>query len=220
MKLISEQIDQQTLEYISEDIDDNKKSFKIKGPFLQAEAKNKNGRIYSRQLIEREVRAFTEEKIMNGRALGELDHPPTPTVNLERVSHIIESITMDGDYGIGVAKILDTPMGRTTTALLREGIRPGMSTRGIGSLTGSKVNNDYKLITADIVSDPSCHSAFVEGILENKNYIIDNDVIVERAVENLEKILNNKGQKAIYEAMNSFISGIKGSLKNDRKRYI
>ena len=140
----------------------------------------------------REVNDFVESKIKKNRSMGELDHPENPQINLERVSHIIESLEMKDNVGHGVAKLIDTPMGRIAKTLVDEGVIVGMSTRGVGSLDGEIVKEDYKLITVDIVADPSAPNCFVEGVLENKEFIIDGDRIVEVAVRNLQKKVDEK----------------------------
>jgi len=186
------------------------KEYRIEGPYIQAEVKNKNGRVYPQNIVEREVGVFNKEKIKENRALGELDHPPTPTVNLKNVSHVIESLEMEGKNGIGRAKILDTVSGRTASSLLEAGVKLGVSTRGVGSLNGSTVNPDFKLITVDLVADPSAPNAFVEGIMEGKEWIIDGDRIVERAVEKLEQNLAKHGSKEILKDLQEFVLGIRG----------
>jgi len=212
MKLLSEVTTFNSLEFLVED-SNGEKTYKIKGPFLQSEVKNRNGRIYSKALCEREVGRF-QEKIKAKRALGELDHPPSPTVNLQTVSHLIESLEMNNNDGVGVATLLDTPQGNIAKSLLKANVQLGVSTRGVGTLNGSKVNEDYKLITVDIVADPSAPNAFVEGILENKDYIItENGDIVERAVENLEKNLDNKGRSGdILKFLKNFLEDIRKNL--------
>lgn len=217
MKLIVEQADMGSLEIISEASENGgKKNYKIKGVFLQSEKKNKNGRVYSKPLLEREVAKYNKEKIADNRGMGELDHPPSPTINLERVSHLVESLQMDGNNGVGTARILNTPMGNIASSLLESGVKLGVSTRGVGSLTGGTVNEDYNLIAVDLVADPSAHEAFVEGILENKDYIIDGDKIIESAVENLEQELSDKGSKAIYAGMQEFLRTVKRNFKENR----
>ena len=191
MKLLSEFIDKGNLQIINEVSTENgSKICRLKGPFLEHSVKNRNGRIYTKEVIEREVKLYNEDKISKGRSLGELDHPENPQINLERVSHVIESLIMEDNKGIGVARIIDTPMGRIARTLVEEKILLGMSTRGVGSLDGDMVKEDYKLLAVDIVCDPSASSAFVEGVLENKNYIIKNDEVVEVAVKNLQKKVN------------------------------
>lgn len=196
MKLIREFVDFKDLDVLKEDIEvDGKKDkiVRLKGTFLEADIKNKNGRTYSRDLLSREVKRYNEEKISKGRSIAELDHPDNPTVNLERVSHVIESLKMEENKGVGVARIIDTPMGRIAKTLVNEGIILGMSTRGVGSLDESGlVKEDFNLICVDIVADPSCQNAYVEGILENKEYIMDGDAIVEVAVNNLKKKVDKK----------------------------
>ena len=185
-----------------------KKSWYIHGPFLQADTKNRNGRIYPKKILEREVEKYIKEKVKTKQAMGELDHPPTPTVGLDRVSHLVESLKFDGNNVIGKAKILDTPCGRTVQSLLDGGVRLGVSSRGLGTITEDTVNDDYTLVCIDIVGDPSALSAYVDGIYESREYIIDGNSIVERAVDNLKTTLDNKGSKVIYEAMMKFLHDI------------
>lgn len=215
MKLLTEYIAISDLQILTEDVanDKAKKIYRIKGPYLQSEVKNRNGRIYGKHLCEREINAF-QDKILKRRALGELDHPPTPTVNLNNVSHLIESLQMDGNDGIGVSKLLDTPKGLVAQILIKEGILLGVSTRGVGTLTGDLVNDDYKLITVDIVADPSAPGAFVDGILENKEYIItEGGDIVEKAVNNLEnKLVKQGNSKILLSYMREFLEDIRKKI--------
>lgn len=204
MKLITEYIDYNNLEFIAENNNEKIKTFRIKGPFMQAEVKNRNGRIYDKTILEREVSLFNEEKIKENRALGSLDHPNSPTVTLADASHLIEELNMVGNDGIGVARILSTPKGRIAKDLIESGVKLGVSTRGIGTLTGNKVNKDFKLITVDLVADPSAPNAFVEGILENKEYIIENNRIIEVDFEKIEKKLHNNS-KDIKSVLNDFL---------------
>jgi hypothetical protein len=167
LKLLREFIDYKDLKIIQEDSKvgcANSKNIRIEGPFLQAESENKNKRRYTKDLLEREIKRFNEEKISKNRALGELDHPPTPQINLDRVSHKIEKLVMEGNLGMGSAKLLDTPMGKIAKTLVIEGIILGISTRGVGTIDEKSgyVNDDFQLITADIVSDPSAPKAFGE----------------------------------------------------------
>lgn len=194
MKLITELIDYQDLEIIKEVNEEKKfKGYKIQGPYLQAEIVNKNNRRYSKQLVEREVSKLNKTKIKENRAYGETDHPPTPTVSLKNASHLIESLVMDGNNAIGCSKVLDTPMGRIITTILDASGTIMMSSRGLGTLKGQDVQKDYSLITVDAVSDGSGPDTFVEGILENKEYIIGDDGnIVEVAIENMKKKVNKK----------------------------
>lgn len=215
MKLLTEYIAISDLQILTEDVanDKAKKIYRIKGPYLQSEVKNRNGRIYGKHLCEREINTF-QDKILKRRALGELDHPPTPTVNLNNVSHLIESLQMDGNDGIGVSKLLDTPKGLVAQILIKEGILLGVSTRGVGTLTGDLVNDDYKLITVDIVADPSAPGAFVDGILENKEYIItEGGDIVEKAVNNLEnKLVKQGNSKILLSYMREFLEDIRKKI--------
>jgi hypothetical protein len=176
----------------------------LKGPFLEAGTLNKNGRKYMLETLTREVKKFYDEKIQGKRSLGELDHPPDPTVNLDRVSHIITDLQMKENIGYGAARLIDTPMGRIGKTLVDEGVIVGMSTRGVGSLDGEFVKDDYNLITVDIVADPSAPSAFVEGVLENKEYVIGKDgQIVETAITQLQKRVDEKYSKYDHKDMST-----------------
>ena len=175
MKLITEL--NQNVQYIEEDADDGKKSLYIVGPFLESNKKNKNGRMYPRNIVEKEVARY-QELIREKRSLGELGHPPNPTINLNQVSHLITELKMNGEDAMGKAKILGTPMGKIAENLIREGVRLGVSLRGVGSLKEkngiNEVQDDFLLSTVDIVSDPSAPSAFVQGVMENAEWICDN----------------------------------------------
>ena len=185
MKLISEEIN--NAEYLIEE-KNGKKEYKIKGVFLQAEIKNRNGRVYPRHILDKEVRRYNAEFINKNRAFGELGHPDGPTVNLERVSHMVKKLYPDGDNFIGEAKIMNTPYGKIVKGLIDEGAQLGVSSRGMGSLEQkggvNYVGKDFYLATAaDIVADPSAPDAFVEGIMENKEWVWDNGVLVEKEIE-------------------------------------
>ena len=219
MKLLREFVSFNDLEVVSEAVEGSDvKSYYLKGPFLEANVVNRNGRKYMLETLSREVKDFYASKIETHRSLGELDHPPEPTINLDRVSHIITDLTMDGNIGMGCAKIIDTPMGRIAKTLVDENVLVGMSTRGVGSLDGDIVKDDYKLITVDIVADPSAPSAFVEGVLENKEYVIgDSGEIVERAVRQLKSEVDKKYtshynqeefSKELLGYLNTFIQSI------------
>ena len=179
MKLITEQIEE--VKFLTED-NNGKKTHYIQGVFLQGEIKNRNGRVYPIDILEREVSRYTTENISKNRALGELGHPEGPTVNLDRASHKIESLVREGNNYIGKAKLLDTPMGQIAKSLLDEGVSLGVSSRGVGSLRemggANYVRDDYQLATAaDIVADPSAPDAFVEGIMEGKEWVWDNGLL-------------------------------------------
>ena len=191
MKLISEEI--QDAEYLVEETN-GKKNYKIRGVFLQSDIKNRNGRIYENDILSKEVDRYSKEFINKKRAFGELGHPDGPTVNLERVSHMITSLKSEGKNFIGEAKIMDTPYGKIVKGLIDEGAQLGVSSRGMGSLVqknGSNyVGKDFYLATAaDIVADPSAPDAFVEGIMENKEWIWDNGEIKAKDIEEYKKVL-------------------------------
>ena len=193
MKLITEEIEQ--VEVIVENRNGKKNLF-IEGVFLQGEIKNRNGRMYPMQTLAREVGRYNENFVEKGRALGELGHPDGPTVNLDRVSHKIVSLKEDGNNFIGKAKILSTPMGKIASNLLGEGVKLGVSSRGVGSLNKtnegySVVGEDFTLATAaDIVADPSAPDAFVDGIMEGKEWVWDGGIIRERLASKTYKQIN------------------------------
>ena len=190
VKLFSESVED--VEYITEASKDGNKSYKIKGIFLQADIKNRNGRVYPMDILAKEVNKYNRNFIRENRAYGELGHPDGPTVNLERVSHITTSLTPDGKNFIGEAKIMDTPMGKIVKNLMDEGCKLGVSSRGMGSLQqrngANYVKNDFYLATAaDIVADPSAPNAFVEGVMEGKEWVWNNGALVESHVAELRK---------------------------------
>ena len=192
MKLIREEIE--TVDFIVEE-KNGKKSMFIEGIFLQGDIKNRNGRMYPMETLRREVQRYNENHVQAGRALGELGHPDGPTVNLDRVSHKIVSLKENGTNIIGKAKILSTPMGKIAESLISEGVKLGVSSRGIGSITQREgvnvVGNDFMLSTAaDIVSDPSAPDAFVEGIMEGKDWIWDGGILRESQVAKTYKQIN------------------------------
>jgi hypothetical protein len=198
MKLITEEIE--SVQIITEE-KDGVKTLYIQGPFLQAEVTNRNGRNYPLTILEREVKRYNDSFIQKGRALGELGHPDGPTVNLDRVSHMITSLHREGNNFIGKAKLLDTPMGNIAKSLLGEGVTLGVSSRGIGSLVernGIKyVGEDFMLSTAaDIVADPSAPDAFVQGIMEGKEWVWEGGVLKEmnaqRTKQTIEKLSRGK----------------------------
>ena len=195
MKLISEHVED--IEYITEDDTDGKKNYRIKGVFMQAEVKNRNNRMYPMNVLEKEVKRYNKEYVQQKRAFGELGHPDGPTVNLERVSHMITKLYPDGKNFIGEAKIMDTPYGKIVKNLIDEGAKLGVSSRGMGSLEPRRdmhvVKDDFYLATAaDIVADPSAPNAFVEGIMEGKEWIWDNGKIREMDIEAYKRELDMK----------------------------
>jgi len=193
MKLIREEIEK--VEVITE-TKNGKKTLYIQGPFLQTEQQNRNGRVYRLNVMEREVKRYTDEHISKGRALGELGHPDGPTINLDRVSHKIVSLEQKGNDFIGKAQILSTPMGKIAESLLKEGVCLGVSSRGIGSLRPTKegyseVGEDFMLATAaDIVADPSAPDAFVSGIMEGKEWVWEGGILREQLAEKTQKRIN------------------------------
>ena len=191
VKLFSEAVDHD-VEYICEEKDDGKKSYKIRGIFMQADIKNRNGRVYPMEVLQNEVSKYNKNFIKENRAYGELGHPDGPTVNLERVSHMITSLTTDGKNFIGEAKIMSTPMGEIVKSLMDEGAKLGVSSRGMGSLNqkngANYVRDDFYLATAaDIVADPSAPNAFVEGIMEGKEWVWKHGALLEAELEDLKQ---------------------------------
>jgi len=193
MKLIREEIEQ--VDVIVENRN-GKKNLYIEGVFLQSEMKNRNGRMYPKATLAREVGRYNENFVQKGRALGELGHPDGPTVNLDRVSHKIVSLKESGNNFVGKAKILSTPMGKIASNLLGEGVKLGVSSRGVGSLNKtnegySVVGEDFTLATAaDIVADPSAPDAFVDGIMEGKEWVWDGGILRERYASKTYKRIN------------------------------
>ena len=202
MKLICE-VNEQDVQYITEANENGQKDYKIKGVFMQGEIKNRNGRVYPMQVLDEQVKKYTENYVNQNRAYGELGHPSGPTINLERVSHMITDLTKEGNNYIGEAKIMDTPYGKIVKNLMDEGAKLGVSSRGMGSLkqngNSQVVQKDYHLATAaDIVADPSAPDAFVEGIMEGKEWIWDNGVLREAQVNEYKEEIS-KTSKADLE---------------------
>ena len=213
MKLISEEI--QDAQYLVEETN-GKKSYKIKGIFLQSDLKNRNGRVYPKQVLEQEVSRYNREFINKKRAFGELGHPDGPTVNLERVSHMITSLTPDGKNFIGEAKIMDTPYGKIVKGLIDEGGQLGVSSRGMGSIIqrngANYVKDDFYLATADIVADPAAPDAFVEGIMESKEWVWDNGKLVEKDIETQKQEIREAKQRKLDEVKLKVFESFLGKL--------
>ena len=191
MKLFSEAVESE-VEYITEEKEGGGKNYKIRGIFMQADIKNRNGRVYPLQILQNEVSKYNKNFINENRAFGELGHPDGPTVNLERVSHMITSLTPDGKNFIGEAKIMSTPMGEIVKSLMDEGAKLGVSSRGMGSLDqkggANYVRDDFYLATAaDIVAGPSAPNAFVEGIMEGKEWVWNNGALLEAEKVEMKK---------------------------------
>ena len=203
MKLIREEIE--AIEVLTEE-KNGKKHFYIQGPFLQGDIKNRNGRIYESRILAKEVGRYNDEYIAKNRAMGELGHPDGPTVNLDRVSHKITSLKQEGSNFIGRAKILETPMGRIAGALLNDGVTLGVSSRGMGSLVNKNgtnyVGEDFMLATAaDIVADPSAPDAFVQGIMEGREWVWDNGLLKERDVQRVKATIDSAPAHQLDEAI-------------------
>lgn len=203
MKLIKELTEE--VEFVSESAPDGKKHYFIEGVFLQSNLKNRNGRVYPKEVMEREVTRYMKEYVDTKRAFGELGHPDGPAINLDRVSHMIVSLKESGNNYIGKAKIMDTPMGRIAKNLLDEGAKLGVSSRGLGSL---KVNNEgvnevqsdfYLATAADIVADPSAPDAFVQGIMENKEWMFVSGSWTYQDMDETRQLLQQASQKQLEE---------------------
>jgi len=205
MKLITE-INEE-VKFVAEEKEDGKKSMYIEGVFMQAEQKNRNGRLYPMSVMEKEVSRYVTEYVNKNRAYGELGHPEGPTINLERVSHMIKELRREGNDYYGKAKIMDTPYGNIVKNLIDEGATVGVSTRGMGSLKESKdgtkvVQDDFYLATAaDIVADPSAPDAFVRGIMEGKEWIWENGIIKEVQINEYKKTIQKTSKKQLEENM-------------------
>ena len=215
MKLITETIE--NIEALKEEKANGKKDYKIRGVFMQADIKNRNGRIYPVETLAKEVKRYTNEFINKKRAFGELGHPDGPTVNLERVSHMITSLKPEGKNFIGEAKVMDTPYGKIVKNLIDEGAQLGVSSRGMGSIQQMSgrniVGKDFYLATAaDIVADPSAPDAFVEGIMEGKEWVWDNGVLksmeVEQYKEEIEKTKRAELAEKKADIFKNFLSKI------------
>ena len=226
MKLIREEIEK--VELITETVN-GKKNLYIQGIFLQSEQVNRNGRLYPFQIMEREVKRYSKDYVDKGRALGELGHPDGPTINGDRVSHLITEMRREGDNFIGKAKVLSTPMGEIVKTFIDEDVKIGVSTRGLGSVKPNKegimeVQNDFHLSTVDVVTDPSAPNAFVKGMMENVEYFYDIasgnwiaqqpvEEVIEEIVETVEKeykkVIKRIDENVAADLLKKFISGLK-----------
>ena len=215
MKLITETIED--IEVLTEATSNGGKQYKIKGVFMQADIKNRNGRVYPVETLAKEVRRYTNEFINKKRAFGELGHPDGPTVNLERVSHMITSLKPEGKNFIGEAKVMDTPYGKIVKNLIDEGAQLGVSSRGMGSIQQSQgrnvVGKDFYLATAaDIVADPSAPDAFVEGIMEGKEWVWDNGLLKEKVIAKYQQSIDGATRHNLEErtlkAFEHFLSNL------------
>jgi hypothetical protein len=202
MKLIAEYTDQ-NLECIVEATKDGGKKYAIEGIFASSEQKNRNGRIYPKSVMESAVGKYIDEQVSKGRAVGELNHPEGPTINLDKVSHKIDSLDWKGNDVIGKATILNTPMGKIVEGLLEGGVRVGVSTRGMGSLQRGNgammVGPDFMLNAVDIVQDPSAPNAFVNGVMEGVEWVWNNGIIEAQTIEQMETEIKKAPRKDLYE---------------------
>ena len=200
MKLITEHTNE--IEYLTEG---KGKEQYIKGIFMQSDIKNQNGRVYPHAVLQKEVKNFNTKYVNEGRALGELGHPMGPVINLDRVSHVIKELTEDGKNFVGKAKVMDTPNGKIVKNFISEGVKLGVSSRGMGSLKANKktgvneVQKDFVLSTVDIVADPSAPDAFVNGIMEGKEWVWENGVIKEQDIDAMKKTIMNAKMKELEQ---------------------
>jgi hypothetical protein len=219
MKLICEQIE--NVRYVVEAKESGQKNYFIEGIFMQADIQNRNGRIYPGEILEKECQRYMKEAVEQGRAYGELGHPNGPSINLDRVSHLITNLRQEGSNYIGKAKIMETPMGNIVKGLMDGGGSLGVSTRGLGSLAEDKargcmvVQDDFKLATAaDIVADPSAPDAFVRGIMEGVDWVWDNGLLKAQKLEEIQKTIKKASSKNLSEAkVNAFKSFINELVK-------
>ena len=222
MKLISEYVtyDNDLQCTITEDKENGKKKYVIEGVFAQAEKKNRNGRMYPKPVLEKAVGKYVTEQVNSKRAVGELNHPEGPTVNLDKVSHIITDMKFDGNNVVGKASILPTPMGKIVEGLLDGGVHLGVSTRGMGSLEKQGdvmvVKDDYILNTVDIVQDPSAPNAFVNGVMEGVEWVWNNGILEPQVIEKIETEIKQASKSNLHEVQQrefkNFLSLLKQSL--------
>mgnify|MGYP006084461743 FL=1 len=220
MKLITEFTENDTLKCLIEKKENGDKSYVIEGVFAQTDTKNRNGRIYPKAIMERAVGKYVTEQVNKKRAVGELNHPEGPTVNLDKVSHLITELKFNGNDVVGKAQILDTPMGRIVKGLLEGGVQLGVSTRGMGSLENRNgamvVKDDFILSTVDIVQDPSAPEAFVNGIMEGVDWVWNNGILSPQVIEKMETEIKTAPKTVLYETsvreFKNFLSLIKSSI--------
>jgi hypothetical protein len=217
MKLITEYTEND-VQCIVEKKENGDKNFVIEGIFAQAEGKNRNGRIYPKIVMENAVNKYVDSQVKTGRAVGELNHPDGPTVNLDKVSHLITDLRMEGNNVMGKARILNTPMGKIVQGLLEGGVQLGVSTRGMGSLEQRNgvmyVKDDFMLNTVDIVQDPSAPQAFVNGIMEGVEWVWNNGIIEAREIERIETEIRKTPRADLYEAQTREFKNFLSLLKN------
>mgnify|MGYP005994050399 FL=1 len=218
MKLISEFVDHQIGYNVITEEKTGKKKYVIEGVFAQADMKNRNGRIYPKGIMEKAIGNYVEKQVSKGRAVGELNHPEGPTVNLDKVSHKIESLQFEGNDVMGKATVLDTPMGNIVKGLLDGGVQLGVSTRGMGSLQQQAgamvVKDDFMLNAIDIVQDPSAPSAFVNGVMEGVDWVWDNGILSAQTIEKMETEIKKAPRKDLYEVQVREFKNFLSLLKN------
>ena len=214
MKLIKEI--SQDLRFLTEASESGKKGFYIEGIFMQADKENKNGRLYPKKIMESELNRY-QTLIKEKRSLGELGHPPNPTINLDKVSHLITNLRFEGSDIVGKAKILDTPMGKIAQNFIEEGVGLGVSSRGLGSLKEkngiNEVQDDFHLATVDIVADPSAPDAFVQGIMESAEWILENGMWRAVDIEQARNHIKNTPKKQLHEAKLKLFERFLGNIK-------
>tara|TARA_Y100000004_G_scaffold46334_1_gene50843 strand:+ start:77 stop:736 length:660 start_codon:yes stop_codon:yes gene_type:complete len=219
MKLITEYVEN-NLEVIAEQKKNGEKNYFIEGVFMQSNKKNRNGRVYEKATLENAVEKYVTEQVKTGRAVGELNHPEGPTVNLDKVSHKINDLHWQGNDVVGKASILKTPMGKIVEGLLEGGVKLGVSSRGMGSLVSKNgaqyVGDDFMLSTIDIVQDPSAPSAFVNGVMEGVEWVWDNGLIRQQDIEVIETEIKRAPSKDLHEAeiraFKNFLSKINSKI--------
>jgi len=206
----------QDVKYLTEKKEDGTKNVFIEGIFMQAEKANRNGRMYPRGIMEKELVRY-QDLITEKRSLGELGHPPNPSINLNQVSHLITSLRFEGNDVVGKAKILDTPMGKIAKSFIEEGVRLGVSSRGLGSLKEkngvNEVQDDFHLATVDIVSDPSAPDAFVQGIMESAEWILENGMWKPIQIENAQKQIRKASKANLNQAKLEVFEQLLRSIK-------
>jgi hypothetical protein len=220
MKLITEYTENESLQCLIEKKENGDKNYVIEGVFAQADAKNRNGRVYPKAIMEKAVGKYVTEQVSKKRAVGELNHPEGPTVNLDKVSHLITDLKFEGNDVVGKAQILDTPMGKIVKGLLDGGVQLGVSTRGMGSLEQKNgamvVKDDFILSTVDIVQDPSAPDAFVNGIMEGVDWVWNNGVLKAQVIEQMETEIKHAPKPVLYETsvreFKNFLSLLKSSM--------
>ena len=208
MKLITEYVDEGISYSISEAKDSSERKVYIEGVFMQAEKKNRNGRVYTAKIMEKAVNRYINEYVITGRAIGELDHPSSASINLDKVSHRITELRMEGTNVIGKALILNTPMGNLVRGMIEGGVKLGVSSRGVGSITkkadGDYIDENFMLTTIDIVQDPSAPDAFVNGIMEGVEWILEEGIL--KPLEPKANVSADKQTKSLTEAFTLFLS--------------